>query len=257
MNRIVRHIYGRLRRVSWVSGTKSDGTRYAVACVTGDDRPLLAIWEGDREPDDEDVVEAVRARLAEEAGNSEDARSVETGMEHSQTSLAINALDDLFRHAARAYEELSIDYDPYDEADPHGWKDVSRAMDAAAEMAGTAARLLTEINDGSRRERAALLQRVWDRAWPGLAQVLRDGATLWVELPDGYAVSIEDGDAFWLSREDILETARDYLADRIAESEGWRRYPGNHPENPEKPEVSALQAHDWAIDGLPPAGVEL
>lgn len=261
MNRIVREIGGEPRRISWLSGRKPDGTRYAVACVANGDRPLIAVWDGDREPDDDDVVEAVRARLDEDArrqsGNSEGAPDVGTDMEHSQASLAINTLDGLFRHAARAHAKLATEYDPYDPADPAGYKTVAKAMDAAAAMARTAAMALNDLSEGSRKERAGLLQRVWDRHWPGLKAALTEQASLWVERPDGWAISLEDGDAFWLSRDDLLDAAADYLADRILDAEGARRYPCNHPENPETPQVSDAQARDWAVDGLPPAGVEL
>jgi hypothetical protein len=259
VNRIVRVIGGRTRRVSWMSGRKPDGTRFAVACLMDGDRPLIAVWEGDREPDDDDVVEAVRARLEEEArsGNSEDAIGVETDMEHSQTSLAINELDNLFRHAARAHSKLATEYDPYDPSDPAGYKDIAKAMDAAAEMAAFATVALNDLSEGSRRELAKLRRRVCDPAWPGLKQVLKEEASLWVELPDGWAISLEDGDAFWLPKDDLLDVASSYLADRIIEAEGWKLYPGNHPENPEKPDVPDVQARDWAVDGLPPAGVEL
>jgi hypothetical protein len=257
VNRIVRTIGGRTRRISWMSGRKPDGRRFAVACVSDGDGPLVAVWEGDREPDDEDVVEAVRARLAEECGNSEDPSDVERDMERTLTSLAISAMDDLFRHAARTYSMLATEYDPYDAADPDGHKAIGKAMDAAAEAAANAAVVLNDLNDGSRRERARLLRRVWDRKWPGLKQVLQEEATLCVELEDGWAVSLEDGEAFWLSRDELLDVARDYLAELIIEVEGWKRFPGNHPESPERPEVSELQARDWAINGLPPAGVEL
>jgi len=254
-------IAGRRRHISWMPGRKPDGTRFAVACVANGDRPLIAIWEGDREPDDDDVVEAVRARLAEAegapGGNAEGGQRVETGMERTQTSLAISAMDDLFRHAARAYSKLAKEYDPYDESDPDGHKAIGKAMDAAAEAAANAAAVLSDLNDGSRRELAMLLRRVWDRYWPGLKLVLKEEASLYVELEDGWAISLEDGDAFWPAREDLLDTARGYIADRILEAEGVRRYPGNHPENPETPEVSDVQARDWAVDGLPRAGVEL
>ncbi|MEJ5169380.1 MAG: hypothetical protein WHU10_00170 [Fimbriimonadales bacterium] len=259
MNRIVRVIGGEPRRILWLSGRKPDGARFAVACVANGDRPLVAVWEGDREPDDDDVTEAVRRRLAEDApsGNSACAQGVGTDMEHSQTSLAINELDRLFRHAARTHRKLAAEYDPYDPSDPSGHKAVDKAMDAAAEMAAFAAVALNDINDGSRMERAGLLQRVWDKRWPGLKAVLKEEASLWVELPDGWAISLEDGDAFWLSRDDLMDSAADYLADRILDAEGARRYRGNHPENPERPEVSDAQARDWAVDGLRPAGLEL
>lgn len=259
MNRIVRVIGGEPRRISWLSGRTPDGARYAVAFVANGDRPLIAVWEGDREPCDDDVVEAVRARLDEDArsGNSDEVQSVERDMERTQTSLAINELDDLFRHAARTHRTLAVEYDPYDPSDPRGYKDVAKAMDAAAEMAAFAAVALNDINDGSRRELAGLLRRVWDKHWPGLQAVLKAEASLWVELPDGWAISLEDGDAFWLSKDELLDTAADYLADRILDAEGARRYPGNHPENPETPDVSDAQARDWAVDGLRPAGVEL
>jgi|GEM_PF-3643289 len=261
MNRIVRMIAGRMRRISWMPGCKPDGTRYAVACVANGDRPLIAVWEGDREPGDDDVAETIRARLAEEdgqpGGNPEAAERIERDMEQSQTSIAINVLDSLFRHAARSHRKLAAEYDPYDPSDPAGYKDIAKAMDAAAEAAAFAAAELTGINDGSRRELAELLQRVWDKDWPGLKLVLKEEATLWVELDDGWAISLEDGDAFWLPKDDLLDAAAGYLADRILEAEGRKRFPGNHPENPEKPEVSDIQARDWAVDGLRPAGVEL
>ncbi|MCA1947218.1 MAG: hypothetical protein LDL56_09050 [Armatimonadetes bacterium] len=258
MNRIVRVIGGEPRRISWLSGRKPDGAWFAVACLAIGDRPLIAVWEGDREPDDDDVTEAVRARLDEDArrraGNSACARGVGTDMERSQTSIAINELDNLFRHAAQTHRKLATEFDP---ADPAGCKSVAKAMDAAADMAAFAAVALNDINDGSRRERAGLLRRVWDERWPGLKAVLETEASLWVELPDGWAISLQDGDAFWLSRDDLLDAAAGYLADRILDAEGWKRFQGNHPETPETPEVPDVQARDWAVDGLCPAGVEL
>ncbi len=123
-------------------------------------------------------------------------------------------------------------------------------------MAAFAALALGSVNDGSRRELAGLLRRVCDNHWPGLKAVLKEEASLWVELPDGWAISLEDGDAFWLARDDLLDAAADYIADRILDAEGTRRCPGNHPD-PETPQVSDGQARDWAVDGLRPAGVEL
>lgn len=176
-------------------------------------------------------------------------KTVETDM-HELTRDCVTKLDMLFRRAARAWSDLS---DSLDIDDYRAFHDCASALDALEISCEQICRVLTNISDGSKRERDLFLARVSSPEWPGMCEVLKNEASEYVSCPKvGWAISIEHGWPFWVDEDDAVQAAAKGLAEAIAEDERLRAQDAGVPEPTDAIEVSDDQALAWFMDRIVP-----